>query len=495
MSTHTPDLAPLLRLGPTRSLTRRASLIRCAVATAVAAFGIVQVLAVENGAAGTLVGAALVALAAPLARGRRRALLAATGFVLASLALDDDVVALPGLAAAILLLALLLSAPAFRVAGDPATRRLIVPASALLAVGLLADLARAGGQIAHPLGVTLLVGAGMLVWRALRPWRVAAPDDPAQRALARRIVSERATDTLAPFALRADKQLFFDPQGTSFIAYRVVAGVALVSGDPVGEAHVFPALVEAFARHVERRGWTLGVLGASAQGLPLWRHVGLRAHYTGDEAVVDPCAFSLEGRGVRKVRQSVARLEREGYTTHAVAAGAVDAALAARIEEIAECWRGGRNETGYSMAFAGAGVDRARDDLYLIARDSSGVPRGFLHFGVLRAGHALSLSSMRRERDSPNGLNEFLICRALEYARANEITRVSLNFAAFALLLDPPRRSILSRAPSAACCAGWPSASSSSGCSRSARSSGPRGRRATRPIRTSRRCRASRSQR
>ena len=146
VSTHTPELAPLLRLGPTRSLTRRASLIRCAVAAAVAAFGIVQVLAVENGAAGTLVGAALVALAAPLARGRRRALLAATGFVLASLALDDDVVALPGLAAAILLLALLASAPAFRVAGDPATRRLIVPASALLAVGLLADLARAGGQ-------------------------------------------------------------------------------------------------------------------------------------------------------------------------------------------------------------------------------------------------------------------------------------------------------------------------------------------------------------
>jgi lysyl-tRNA synthetase class 2 len=45
---------------------------------------------------------------------------------------------------------------------------------------------------------------------------------------------------------------------------------------------------------------------------------------------------------------------------------------------------------------------------------------------------------MRRERDTPNGLNEFLICRALEYARDNEIGRVSLNFAAFALVLDPP---------------------------------------------------------
>ena len=90
------------------------------------------------------------------------------------------------------------------------------------------------------------------------------------------------------------------------------------------------------------------------------------------------------------------------------------------------------------MAFAGAGVDRARDDLYVIARDPAGELRGFLHFGVVPGGRALSLSSMRRERDTPNGLNEFLICRALEHARAHGIERVSLNFAAFALLLDPP---------------------------------------------------------
>jgi len=74
----------------------------------------------------------------------------------------------------------------------------------------------------------------------------------------------------------------------------------------------------------------------------------------------------------------------------------------------------------------------------VIARDETGEPRGFLHFGTVPGGRALSLSSMRRERDTPNGLNEFLICRALEYAREHQIERVSLNFAAFALLLDPP---------------------------------------------------------
>jgi lysyl-tRNA synthetase, class II len=438
MSTHAADRLPLLRLGPTRALARRSSLVRCTLAAAVAAFGCAQVLAVENGAAGTVVGAGLVALAAPLARGRRRALLATAGLVLASLALDDDAIALGGLAAVCLLMAMLVLAPAFRASGDPATRRLILPAAALLGIGLAADLARAAGQIAHPLGATLVVGACLLAARALLPWRGGTGDDPLARARAARIIAERAGDTLAPFALRADKHYFFATGDAGFIAYRVVAGVALVSGDPIGDERSFPALIDAFARYAERRGWVLGVLGAGPERLQLWRAAGLRAHYTGDEAIVRPDAFSLEGRAIRKVRQSVARLERAGYTAEVLASAHVDAPLAARIDEIAARWRGDRSETGYSMAFAGAGVVPERDDLYVIARDRDGEPRGFLHFGVVRRSASLSLSSMRRERDTPNGLNEFLVCEALAYARRAGFERVSLNFAAFALLLDPP---------------------------------------------------------
>jgi lysyl-tRNA synthetase, class II len=439
MSTHTADRVPLLRLGPTRVLARRSTLIRCAMAVAVAAFGCAQVVAVENGAAGTVVGAGLVALAAPLARGRRRALLATAGLVLASLALDDDAIAYGGLAAVSLLVATLVFAPAFRASGDPATRRLILPSAALLGIGLIADFARAAGHLAHPLGATLVVGAALLGARALLPWRSGADDDDAEaRSRAGRIVAEHATDTLAPFALRADKRYFFGADGTSFIAFRVLAGVALVSGDPVGDEAAFPALVESFAHFAERRGWTLGVVGAGPERLPLWRNAGLRAHYTGDEAIVDVAAFSLEGRAIRKVRQSVTRLEAAGYTAQALPSSAIDEPLAARIDEIAARWRGDRSETGYSMAFAGAAVVPGRDDLYVIARDAAGEPRGFLHFGVVPGAAALSLSSMRRERDTPNGLNEFLICRALDYARASGFRRISLNFAAFALLLDPP---------------------------------------------------------
>jgi lysyl-tRNA synthetase class 2 len=50
----------------------------------------------------------------------------------------------------------------------------------------------------------------------------------------------------------------------------------------------------------------------------------------------------------------------------------------------------------------------------------------------------MSLSAMRRDPDTPNGLMEFLVARAVELLRERGVEDVSLNFAAFNRLLQSP---------------------------------------------------------
>ena len=45
---------------------------------------------------------------------------------------------------------------------------------------------------------------------------------------------------------------------------------------------------------------------------------------------------------------------------------------------------------------------------------------------------------MRRRRDAPNGLTEFMVVKAIEALRERGVAEVSLNFAAFARLLREP---------------------------------------------------------
>jgi lysyl-tRNA synthetase class 2 len=113
----------------------------------------------------------------------------------------------------------------------------------------------------------------------------------------------------------------------------------------------------------------------------------------------------------------------------------VDGALRAELEAVARSWRGEEPERGFTMALdALFGVD---DAVFVVGAGPDGRAMGFLHFAVCRPARALSLSSMPRLRETPNGFNEWLVCEAVRWALANGFERISLNFSPFAALLAP----------------------------------------------------------
>jgi lysyl-tRNA synthetase class 2 len=291
----------------------------------------------------------------------------------------------------------------------------------------------------YPLSLLMLGVAGTLwtiaAWVA--PWRHRVRQEEHERELARALVETWGVDTLAPFVLRADKSYFFDAEGAAFIAYRVVGGVAIVSGDPIGPPERFEALVASFFDHAHARGWRVAILGVSERWLPLYEQRGLRALYHGDEAVVETASFSLEGRAIRKVRQSVHRLERAGYTARVLRPSEIGPELREELEVVSRAWRGAQPERGFVMALDA--LFRLGDDnaLFVVGFGPDGATAGFLHFALSPAANALSLSSMPRLPQTPNGFNEWLIVETIAWAKEHGYERVSLNFAPFAALLAP----------------------------------------------------------
>jgi lysyl-tRNA synthetase class 2 len=282
----------------------------------------------------------------------------------------------------------------------------------------------------------LLLGTGaavLLLAEWLAPWRYRLRRGPRELAVARSLVAAWGADTLAPFALRADKSYFFSEDEASFLSYRVVGGVAIVAGDPIGPDALRRPLVQRFLDFAHERGWRVAVLGVSERCLDVYASLGLHALYHGDEAVVDTATFSLEGRAIRKVRQSVHRLESAGYTARLLRPAEVGHELRADLEEIARTWRGDQPERGFVMALDA--LFRLDDALFVVGFDPRGRASGFLHFAVCRGVSALSLSTMPRLHDVPNGFNEWLICTAIAAARDEGFARVSLNFSPFAQLL------------------------------------------------------------
>jgi lysyl-tRNA synthetase, class II len=292
-----------------------------------------------------------------------------------------------------------------------------------------------------PIGLDLLwFGAALTVsWLLFRP--LAAPRGlPTMelRPLAREMVERHGSDTLSFFKLRPDKHHFFDSSRRAFVAYRIEAGVLLISGDPIGPPEALPGLLSDLCGFAEARGLAIGVVGASEQFAALAAGAGLRSFYIGDEAIVDLAAFSLEGRPIRKVRQAVTRARKAGFAATVQRMEELSEAELRELEELSDQWRGDEPERGFSMAIDGLRGEHLRESLVVVATDADGAARGFLHFAPCYGRPAMSLGLMRRDRDSVNGLTEYLVVSAIELLRERGIEEISLNFAAFARLLRSP---------------------------------------------------------
>lgn len=237
-------------------------------------------------------------------------------------------------------------------------------------------------------------------------------------------------DSLGYFALRRDKSVVWSPSGKAAITYRVVLGVALVSGDPLGDPEAWPGAIAAYRELVERHAWTPAVVGCSELGATVFkREMGLSALQLGDEAVVEVADFTLEGRPMRGVRQACTRVERAGYECTVRRVDALTDAELAELRSSAAAWRGDAVERGFSMALSRLG-DPADRCCAVVTAHRDGTLAGLLHF-VPWGPDGLSLDLMRRDRSADNGLNEYMIATLLQRAGELDVKRVSLNFAVF----------------------------------------------------------------
>jgi lysyl-tRNA synthetase, class II len=299
-------------------------------------------------------GLGMVWLSRGLARRKRRAWLLAVAIVVASAlahlakGLDFEEASLHLL----LLVALVRARRHFVAPGDPATVLPLIQVGIALVVAVaisivdLYDGDAYSQRIERALGLLIAALACRALWLWLRPHPV-VPNREGDRDRATELVQEHGSDSLAYFALRRDKSYFFAPSGKSFLAYRLVGATALVAGDPIGEADERHELVREFVRVAHTKGWRVAVAGASNEALEDYASIGFRSMYLGDEAVVKPSEFSLDGRAIRKVRQSVSRLEKGGYRVRLLSTADADEALRCELRTVSEEWRGNWPERGF----------------------------------------------------------------------------------------------------------------------------------------------------
>ncbi|EFH85080.1 protein of unknown function DUF470 [Ktedonobacter racemifer DSM 44963] len=271
--------------------------------------------------------------------------------------------------------------------------------------------------------------------------------------------------SLAFFGMAPENEQFLAPGNQGLITYRVVNRVAVALGDPLCAPEAVKAVTRSFLAFCRVHRWTVAFYQTGPDFLAIYRALHLHAFKMGEEAMLFPQTFSLQGPALAKVRTRCRHAQREGVQIQWYE-GVLPAAVMQQLVSISDAWlesKGGQQaeETGFSTGKCSEIQTNARRADRLtgllvpshgalpalplvtgVALTRSGQACAFVTFtpiyGVAegsegtgqRWGWALDL--MRRTVDAPSGAMDLLLGQALERFRARGAHRASLALVALA---------------------------------------------------------------
>jgi lysylphosphatidylglycerol synthetase-like protein (DUF2156 family) len=222
--------------------------------------------------------------------------------------------------------------------------------------------------------------------------------------------------------------------GDVAIGYRIVSGVALVLGDPVGPVGRWAEAVAEFRRFCLHAGWTAcwyAVTPAFAE------HAGAGWHLTqvGEDAVLALPGLEFRGKSWQDVRTARNHAVRDGIRMQQVSIADASPDLLAQIAEVSRGWT--RSKPLPEMGFTLGTVEHARDRQMRthLAVDEAGTVHGVTTWLPVHANGRVvgwTLDVMRRRIGGFRPVIEFLIAESALAFRAEGCRTLSLSVAPLA---------------------------------------------------------------
>jgi lysylphosphatidylglycerol synthetase-like protein (DUF2156 family) len=293
--------------------------------------------------------------------------------------------------------------------------------------------------------------AGVALWSVLlltAAW-VIRPTAPAgDAARARALVDRYGDGALSFMATWLGNRYWFSPGGRAVVAYRVVGGVAITTGDPVGAPPARADAVRAFTAWCEEHGWTPCWYGVTEQVPEALAGSGMRQLQVAAETWLPLGDLAFTGRRWQDVRTALNRARREGLQARWTRWDSAPPALREQVARLSEQWLAAKGLP--EMGFTLGGLDELADDavrcLVAVDRDGrlcavtswlpahrDGVPVGW------------TLDVMRRSATATPGTVEFLIATAALTFQAEGAEWISLSGAPLALPPTTPDCGLLPR--------------------------------------------------
>ena len=265
-----------------------------------------------------------------------------------------------------------------------------------------------------------------IVFNVMRPYIIHEPSI-GDKELAREILRENGVTTNSYFTMGADKTYFFNEEGTGYISYVVKHGVAITAGDPVCKRGEVGDLVSDYIELCDENGWTPVFNYVEDRYMDAYLKHGLKKVKTAEEGIIDLQSWDLKGKSKEDIRGSHNKGVKNNWVFRMYHEEIADPELVRSITEISEQWLSDKFGGEMSFMMGVTPLYGSDETLVTTVEDSQSKLMAFMTWAPIYGQNGWTGDYIRRLKDSPNGVIDFMLVSSLLELKNQGYSMVSMG--------------------------------------------------------------------
>ena len=287
------------------------------------------------------------------------------------------------------------------------------------------------------INISGLGSLSFLIYTLLRPYFYREPIDPEELERAKKLVSNYGRSAIDYFKTYNDKLIFLAEGLNAFISYRNAGNFAIALEDPVADSkESMKQCIRMFDEFCFSNGLASIYYRVPEESLSVYRHLGKKSMFVGQEGVVDLNTFTLEGGKNKALRNAINKVLDEGYKS-TIHEPPIKDGVMQKLKAVSDEWlsSSGRSEIVFSQGIFQ--WNELKNQTIITVENAEEKVIAFANIIPDFTPGEGTYDLIRKTDDAPHGVLDFMIVELFKYFKSRNFSSVNLGFAPMSGISDP----------------------------------------------------------
>ena len=287
------------------------------------------------------------------------------------------------------------------------------------------------------INVSGFASLSFLIYTLIRPFVTKDSVLEHEHQKAKDLVLKNGNSAIDYFKTYSDKFYFFSGDEESFVSYRVSGNFAVALENPVGiNGDSIKNCIRLFDSYCYENGLKSIYYRVPEENLEIYKGLGKKSLFLGQEGVVDLQTFSLDGGSRKSLRNAVNKVIERGYKAKIYNPPVKDGELQ-KIKSVSDEWLAltERKEIIFSQGMFL--WDELKQQTIITVESPEEKVVAFFNLIPDYAKDEATYDLMRKTADAPNGILDFIMIEMFNHLKSQNFRYVNLGFAPMSGLNDP----------------------------------------------------------